>query len=207
MKPIRAVSLSVDQVLVKLGHTPERAAEWEAIKGLQPGSVGAALWGGPWWHEYIVGKRTVDDYHRAVAGALQMDYPHEVSAFIEAFYAGEQLDEEVLALVARLRPRYRVGLLCNAGPEQQIRLLHKFGLDTRVAFDDHTVSGVVGVAKPSKVIFQLACERLGVAPNEAVLVDPLPENIKTARAVRMQGILYTGYADLVNCLKRLGVEV
>ncbi len=207
MKNVRAIILAVGGVVVRPGHTPERAAEWEALKGLSPGSVYKALWGEAWWQEYIVGRRSVDSYHRAVAEALHMHYPDEVMRFIESFYAGEALDDAVLALVARLRPRYRVGLLGNAGPEQQIQLLHKFGLDTRVAFDDHVISGVMGVATPSQVIFQLACERLGVACPETVMVDPMSENIHAVRALGMRGILYTNYAALLEALRHLGVEV
>jgi HAD superfamily hydrolase (TIGR01509 family) len=204
---IRAVCLSVGEILVKLEGREACAAEWEALKQLPPGSVGRALWGGEWWREYIVGKRAVDSYHRAVAEVLGMRYPDEVMRFIEDYYADEQMDNAILALVAKLRPRYRVGLVSDAGPEQQIQLLHKFGLDTRVAFDDHLISGIIGVAKPSPIIFQLACERLGVVPKEAVMVDTAPQNVEAARSVGMHGIRYVGYPAFMEELHALGVAV
>ncbi|MCZ7543104.1 MAG: HAD-IA family hydrolase [Anaerolineae bacterium] len=207
MKTVRAVCLSVAEILVKQDHRAEHEAEWEAVKGLPPGAVRHALWGGPWWQEYITGRRTVDSYHRAVAEALHMRFPDEVMRFIELFYAGEQVDDALLALVARLRPRYRVSLVTDAGPEQQIQLLHKFGLDTRVASDDHLISGVVGVAKPSPILFQLACERLGVAPDEAVMVDTAAANVEAARSIGMQGVLYAGLPALLEALQALSVNV
>jgi HAD superfamily hydrolase (TIGR01509 family) len=50
------------------------------------------------------------------------------------------------------------------------------------------ISGEVGLHKPQPEIYELACERLGVEPSDAVFVDDLRENCKGAEAVGMTAI-------------------
>jgi putative hydrolase of the HAD superfamily len=49
-------------------------------------------------------------------------------------------------------------------------------------------SSVVGVRKPNPKIYEMACEALNVAPEEAVYLDDLGINLKPARAMGMQTI-------------------
>ncbi|MBI1394607.1 MAG: HAD-IA family hydrolase [Betaproteobacteria bacterium] len=49
-------------------------------------------------------------------------------------------------------------------------------------------SSKVGVRKPEPAIYLMACERLGVAPEEAVFVDDLGINLKPARALGMKTV-------------------
>ncbi|MEC9347611.1 MAG: HAD-IA family hydrolase [Pseudomonadota bacterium] len=53
-------------------------------------------------------------------------------------------------------------------------------------------SSVVGLRKPDPRIYQLACEKLGVQPSEAVYLDDLGINLKPAKALGMQTIKVTG---------------
>ncbi|MDX1580653.1 MAG: HAD-IA family hydrolase [Alphaproteobacteria bacterium] len=49
-------------------------------------------------------------------------------------------------------------------------------------------SSKVGVRKPSPEIYQIACEKLGVEPGEAVYLDDLGINLKPAREMGMHTI-------------------
>ncbi len=68
-------------------------------------------------------------------------------------------------------------------------------------FDATVISGDVGLHKPQPEIYMLACERLGVAPGEAVFVDDLRENCAGAEAVGMTAVLHRG---VEGTLLRLG---
>jgi epoxide hydrolase-like predicted phosphatase len=57
-------------------------------------------------------------------------------------------------------------------------------------FDVAVISGEVGLHKPQPEIYELACERLGVAPADAVFVDDLRENCAGAEAVGMTAVLH-----------------
>lgn len=55
-------------------------------------------------------------------------------------------------------------------------------------FDLVVESSVEGIRKPDPAIYQLTCERLGVAPERAVFLDDLGINLKPARALGMHTI-------------------
>ena len=52
-------------------------------------------------------------------------------------------------------------------------------------FDVFLESSVEGLRKPDPRIYDLVCERLGVAPEEAVFLDDIGANLKPARAMGM----------------------
>ena len=52
-------------------------------------------------------------------------------------------------------------------------------------FDVVVESSVEGIRKPDPRIYRLACDRLGVAPDNAVFLDDLGINLKPARAMGM----------------------
>jgi putative hydrolase of the HAD superfamily len=55
-------------------------------------------------------------------------------------------------------------------------------------FDAVVESAVEGLRKPDPRIYELACDRLGVRPGQAVFLDDLGVNLKTARALGMTTI-------------------
>ncbi len=55
-------------------------------------------------------------------------------------------------------------------------------------FDTVVESSVVGVRKPEPRFYEIACERLGVRPDECVFLDDLGVNLKPARAMGMTTI-------------------
>ncbi|MEQ8840452.1 MAG: HAD-IA family hydrolase [Acidimicrobiales bacterium] len=55
-------------------------------------------------------------------------------------------------------------------------------------FDEVIESSVVGVRKPEPRFYEIACERLGVRPDECVFLDDLGVNLKPARAMGMTTI-------------------
>lgn len=55
-------------------------------------------------------------------------------------------------------------------------------------FDEVVESSVVGVRKPERRFYEIACERLGVTPRECVFLDDLGVNLKPARAMGMTTI-------------------
>lgn len=55
-------------------------------------------------------------------------------------------------------------------------------------FDEIVESSVVGVRKPEPRFYEIACERLGVAPEDCVFLDDLGINLKPAKAMGMTTI-------------------
>ena len=55
-------------------------------------------------------------------------------------------------------------------------------------FDAVVESSKVGVRKPDPRFYELACQRLGIEPAEAVFLDDLGINLKPAKAMGMTTI-------------------
>lgn len=88
----------------------------------------------------------------------------------------------MLAAIARLRGAgLRVGALTNnwaQGDADGTRAL-------RGHFDVFIESCVEGLRKPDPEIYRLACDRLGVRPEQVVFLDDIGGNLKPARALGM----------------------
>jgi putative hydrolase of the HAD superfamily len=61
-------------------------------------------------------------------------------------------------------------------------------------FDAIVISSEVALRKPDPAIYELAAERIGVAPDACVYVDDVPGNLKPARALGMATVLHRGDA-------------
>ncbi|HEU5196246.1 MAG TPA: HAD family phosphatase [Methylomirabilota bacterium] len=94
----------------------------------------------------------------------------------------------MLEAIRRLRAhRFRVGALTNnwkrSGPEDDA-IPHRL----QDHFDVFIESRVVGLRKPDPRIYELACRRLGVPPQQTAFLDDIGRNLKPARALGMSTI-------------------
>jgi putative hydrolase of the HAD superfamily len=150
-------------------------------------------------------------------GALSFD--EFVAAFgDETAAAGARVDAREIfgALTGQVRPamvealrrvhqRWRTGLLTNNFPVP----LTDAGYDEILAmFDVVVASADVGIRKPDPRFYELACERLGVAPSRVVFLDDLGVNLKPARELGMVTIKVTDVEEAVGELEQvLGVPL
>src|SRR6478672_6397070 len=81
--------------------------------------------------------------------------------------AGLRRDDDTVRLIEELRAaRVPIALVSNA-----------FGRDCYADFDLNALADVVvissevGIRKPSRRIYAIACERLGVTPEQAIMID------------------------------------
>ncbi|MBR5375954.1 MAG: HAD family phosphatase [Lachnospiraceae bacterium] len=78
-------------------------------------------------------------------------------------------------------------------------------------FLDHVDGGIlsyrVGLIKPDSKIFSLLIRRYGLTPCECVFIDDREENVRTARELGMNGIVYSGLESALKELEKLGVSV
>lgn len=65
------------------------------------------------------------------------------------------------------------------------------GFDLDQMFDAVVISAAVGIRKPSRGICEIACQKLGVSPDEAILIDGLQHNVEGAQRLGIAGILHT----------------
>jgi epoxide hydrolase-like predicted phosphatase len=131
-----------------------------------------------------LGLLSEDEHWAAVIRRLHL--PESQTRVVrDEFFAGDVTDIALLDFMRSLRRKYKVGLISNAWSGLRPWIVSRKFED---AFDAMIISAEVGVMKPDARIFQVALEKLGVAPSESVLLDDFPENVAGARAVGMQAI-------------------
>lgn len=113
----------------------------------------------------------------------------ELEAFQVEFWAGDRLDNDLIQWIASLRPRFKTGLLSNAGPDASISLRARYPRMLE-PFDTVIFSGEVGLVKPDPAIFHLILNRLGVEPDQSVFIDDFKKNIQTAQMVGLHTIWF-----------------
>jgi putative hydrolase of the HAD superfamily len=80
----------------------------------------------------------------------------------------------------------RLGLLTNNIKEFGEHWRATFPIDD--LFEEVVDSSHVGMRKPDRDIYELMCERMGIAPNDALFVDDNRENVAAARALGMEAV-------------------
>lgn len=126
-----------------------------------------------------------------------------VEAFKELRNKGEVRNIELIEYISRtLKGKYKLALLSNIS--SRARLDSRFlpgELDD--LFDVVIPSGEVGYIKPQPEIFALVAERLGVQPDECVMIDDIEEFCEGAREAGMQAIQFISTIQATTDLDRL----
>jgi 2-haloacid dehalogenase len=74
-------------------------------------------------------------------------------------------------------------------------------------FDGFVISGIEGVAKPDRRIFQILLRRYRLEPAATVFIDDSPANVEAARGLGMTAVRYTSAGQLRGQLRSLGLTV
>ncbi|MEU0195266.1 HAD family phosphatase [Streptomyces afghaniensis] len=105
--------------------------------------------------------------------------------------AGMSIDQDMVALLGDLRAVGRpVALVSNSFGTGTYD-----GVDLASLADVIVISAEVGIRKPSRRIYAIACERLGIDPEQAVMIDDLRQNLDGAARIGIDGVLHTSAAD------------
>ncbi len=91
--------------------------------------------------------------------------------------------------VKELKANYKIGLLSNMGYDTLDAVFNE--QQRKDMFDDVLISSDVGLIKPSRDLYELALERLGVGPDEVIFIDDRLPNVEGAMQLGMKTILFT----------------
>lgn len=118
----------------------------------------------------------------------------------DEFFAGDIVDRTLVEYIRSLRGKYKTGLISNAWSDLRDFILREKFAD---AFDEMIISAEVRAMKPDPKIFQIALERFGVKPKEAVFVDDFYANIEGCEKVGMKGVHFKDAESTLEQLKKL----
>lgn len=197
---IKAVIFDVGGVLLRThDHGPRRALESEL--GLAEGETELLVFNSETATKAQSGAISDTEQWQWVGEELGLS-PERLAAFRHAFWSGDVLDEELVAYIRSLQPRYQTAILSNATDNPHNALTEAIA-DT---FDLIVWSADEKVMKPDMSIYRRTLARLGREPAEAVFVDDSAANVAAAREVGMHTVHYRAGMDLPAALAALGVR-
>lgn len=111
---------------------------------------------------------------------------------------------EMLRLVDSLRAKgYRLGLLSN-NTESMATYIDSQGVAAH--FNVVHVSALTKLVKPEVRAFTYFAECLGVVPEDLIFIDDSEKSLSTANEAGYTPVLFSGYDQLVDQLRNLGIE-
>lgn len=110
--------------------------------------------------------------------------------------------EQTMALIKELKGHYSLAMLTN--------VQSRYSLDQRFQpgeldelFDVIIASGEVGWDKPAPEIYTLTAERIGVQPDECLIIDDVPSFTAVAEGLGMRGFTYTNAPESIDAIKAI----
>ena len=116
-----------------------------------------------------------------------------------------QIDEAVEVLADVRAAGLPCLALSNMEPDKFLLRRDKYAFFGML--DGCVISGIEGVAKPDREIFEIMLNRYDLDPAATVFIDDTAANITSAREVGIHGIEYTTAGQLRRDLRELGVPV
>lgn len=186
---------------------PAMHARWDKRMGWEPGTTAAKLSVMSDRHSEagqnsMLGTITYEDWVSDMQVALGWDDATHAIFMQDAWdiYLGAA-NQEMIAYVASLRPRYQTALLSNSGVGAREQEQATFGLDDIV--DLIVYSHEVGLLKPDPRIYALTCERLDVQPDEMIFVDNVPAMVAAAHKMGIHAVLFQNNAQVIRDIEAL----
>lgn len=199
---IKAVVFDVGGVLEKVGDLDSWLESWRHRLGLEPSDFDDRMAQIDPQQLIGTGALSETEYRQRYVDSFGMG-EHDADVFMADmwdWYCGE-LDVELCAYAAALRPAYQTAILSNSADGARREEQRRYGFEQLV--DTIFYSHEVGLAKPDKRLYQLACERLGVEPSEMVFLDNTEEIVESACRFGIHARHHRSTPDSINAINAL----
>ncbi len=156
--------------------------------------------------EDILQGKKEQDFWQDYAKAQGIQLPENwIEKLDEARLQALQEIPGMVALVKDLqRQGYQTALLSNVR-RSQADIKRKLGYYD--LFSPLLLSYEIGVRKPDPKAYEILLNKLKVPAQSVVFIDNQPQNVETARSFGLDGILFVSRDQLVQELKKRGIEI
>lgn len=132
-----------------------------------------------------MGQITYQQHWATIGSRLHLN-DEQIDTFRRAFFAGDQINAELVTYIRQLKTKYQTSVLSNALPNMRHLLEETWKIAD--AFHYLVISAEVGLMKPDPAIYHLAAEKTVANPQEIVFIDDSPVNIRGAQDSGLQAI-------------------
>ncbi len=209
--PVPTAALPVQAVLFDYGLVlsgPPDPIAWARMRHILGASEPAfhhAYWQPR--HDYDRGALSGETYWQAVAAELgrPLTRPDHDALLAADLALWTQPNPPMIDWAARLqRAGIPTGILSNIGDAMETGILAR--CSWLGAFDHHTFSHRLGIAKPDLAIYAHAARGLQTDPAHILFLDDREDNIEAARQAGMQAIKYTDHAAFLQAMDAAGLH-
>lgn len=199
---IRAVAFDVGGVLRRVGRLSDFAAKWQERLAMTQAEFGRALASVDPDGLAFTGRLNLAQFKARHSNALKLS-AEQADEFMADLWAADsgELDADLVAYAAGLRPRYKTAILSDAIAGARRWNQERYGFEQLV--DVIIYSCEVGLAKPDPRVYRLLCDRLAVSPDEVVFLDDRPENVKGACELGIHALQHENTARSVKAIDAL----
>jgi len=186
---LRAVVFDYGMVLTGPPEPTAHAALLR-ITGLDAGRLDSIYWTER--RAYDEGKLTGLEFWRKVTCEAGLSLSASVIEELTEWDARMWMTENPAMLAWQLAVKQRgllTAIVSNMGDTVHERMQHE--LDWLSRFDVLVWSYQLRVTKPANAIYHYVLEKLGTRPEETLFVDDRPMNVEAAKALGMQGVIFT----------------
>jgi glucose-1-phosphatase len=152
---------------------------------------------------YESGLIETDEFLRELNAQLKTDIT--LAEFKRLFTHTFRENEEMIGLLQTLRKQRPLYLLSNTNEVHYEWLQAQF--DVAKHFDDMVLSYKVHCCKPDEAIYRMVLDIAGAAPGDCLFVDDLEHNVRAAKKIGINTILFRGAEPLKSELRNLGFSV
>ncbi|TVP72464.1 MAG: HAD family phosphatase [Nitriliruptor sp.] len=198
----KAVLCDLGGVVIRID--PDRIRRRWAARSPLPASEVHAAYPDAAYEAFERDELSAGEYLAHVRERLQLQGDDdELAADFNDLYLGA--DAAVVDLLWRLRHRgVRLIALTNSNRLHHQVWSRRFSAELGV-FETIHCSHDLRARKPERAAFERVLDAHGLAPSATVFVDDLPANVEAARALGLQGLVFTGATTLADDLARLGL--
>jgi HAD superfamily hydrolase (TIGR01509 family) len=202
---IRAIIFDIGRVLVRVDIGRAMSALGSGLS-MSSTELWAAIEKDPRWPDWQEGRMSARDWHLHLTRRLGVALTFE--QFTQAW--NQALEPEALqadALFEALKKNHRLALLSNTDPIHVAYLESNFSLFRYFPAPARIYSCRFGVSKPNPLLYREALRACKTKAGEAVYIDDVAAYVEAARNLGIWGIQYQGRQELLEELRRLGIEV
>jgi putative hydrolase of the HAD superfamily len=199
---IRTIVFDFGNVVAFFDHG-RSVAKLAAYTPLPPVELALRVYGDPIADDYERGLLSTSEFVReAILNAKLSCTPVEfLAAYTDIFWP----NPEVIDLVPRLKPAYRVVLASNTNDAHYLRYTADYAAEL-APFDHLVASHHAAARKPDPSFFAYAQQFTHAQAGECLFVDDLPVNVEAARRFGWEGLVYQADCTLPEKLRAAGVQ-
>lgn len=137
------------------------------------------------------GVLSMEESRRRMAELFGISYED----LLAEYAAGETPNEPLITFIEQnLKSRYKLGLLSNSTSRSQLELRFAPGRLGSI-FDEIVSSGEIGIIKPQPEIYHYIAAKLGVLPEECLMIDDTESFCVGAQDAGMEAVYFESTAQ------------